>query len=172
MLIQHLLSGQLPAHKGLDIALTRQLRRRQAAIRNSLIINAGALSGITTLGMNNQLTNTLEIGTAPFVITSTTVNANLNADMIDGYHLDQNVLTTSDVRHDSLHLTDDFTIATGKNIKVGAVTWTVVDSIDGEIIAANTIDDDALDLADITLADFTDDVGYEEETHASEHAIS
>ena len=139
---------------------------------NSLIINAGALSGITTLGMNNQLTNTLEIGTAPFVITSTTVNANLNADMIDGYHLDQNVLTTSDVRHDSLHLTDDFTIATGKNIKVGAVTWTVVDSIDGEIIAANTIDDDALDLADITLADFTDDVGYEEETHASEHAIS
>ncbi len=38
----------------------------------------GAISGITTLSMNNQLTNTLAIGTAPFVITSTTRVANLN----------------------------------------------------------------------------------------------
>jgi hypothetical protein len=38
----------------------------------------GALSSVTTLSMTGQLTNTLAIGTAPFVITSTTRVANLN----------------------------------------------------------------------------------------------
>ena len=46
--------------------------------------SAGALSGITTLGMNNQLTSTLATGTAPFAVTSTTMNTNLNADLLDG----------------------------------------------------------------------------------------
>ena len=40
--------------------------------------NAGALAAVTTIGMSGQLTNTLAIGTAPFVVTSTTVVANLN----------------------------------------------------------------------------------------------
>ncbi len=44
----------------------------------------GALSGVTTIAMSGQLTNTLAIGTAPFVITSTTLVANLNADLLDG----------------------------------------------------------------------------------------
>jgi predicted RecA/RadA family phage recombinase len=39
---------------------------------------AGAFSG--------QITSTLADGTAPFVITSTTVSANLNADLVDGQH--------------------------------------------------------------------------------------
>ncbi|MFA5773417.1 MAG: hypothetical protein WC908_01960, partial [Candidatus Paceibacterota bacterium] len=47
---------------------------------------AGALSGITTLNMSGQLTSTLAIGTAPFAVTSTTVNTNLNADLLDGQH--------------------------------------------------------------------------------------
>jgi hypothetical protein len=38
----------------------------------------GALSSVTTLSMTGQLTNTLAIGTAPLVITSTTRVANLN----------------------------------------------------------------------------------------------
>ena len=54
-------------------------------------LSSGALSGITTLGMNNQLTNTLADGTAPLVITSTTVVDNLNVDQVDGYDLDQSV---------------------------------------------------------------------------------
>lgn len=49
--------------------------------------NAGALAAITTLSMSGQLTNTLAIGTAPFAVTSTTVNTNLNADMLDGKHV-------------------------------------------------------------------------------------
>jgi hypothetical protein len=50
--------------------------------------SAGALGGITTLNMSGQLTNTLAIGTAPFVVTSTTRNVNLNADLWDGYEFD------------------------------------------------------------------------------------
>lgn len=38
----------------------------------------GALSSVTTLSMSGQLTNTVAVGTAPFVITSTTRVANLN----------------------------------------------------------------------------------------------
>lgn len=48
--------------------------------------SSGALSAITTLSMSGQLTNTLAIGTSPFAVTSTTVNTNLNADLLDGNH--------------------------------------------------------------------------------------
>ena len=62
-------------------------------------IASGALSGVTTIGMSGQLTNTLAIGTSPFAVTSTTVNTNLNADLWDGYqfadYLDQAVKQAS-----------------------------------------------------------------------------
>ena len=38
------------------------------------------------MSMSGQLTSTLASGTAPFNITSTTLNSNLNADLLDGYH--------------------------------------------------------------------------------------
>lgn len=46
---------------------------------------AGAFSAgaITT---DAQMTSSLAIGTSPFAVTSTTVNTNLNADMLDGIH--------------------------------------------------------------------------------------
>jgi len=50
-------------------------------------VNIGAWGfSCGTIGMSGQLTNTLAFGTPPFVITSSTVNANLNADMLDGNH--------------------------------------------------------------------------------------
>jgi hypothetical protein len=57
-----------------------------ADVINGIFINSGALSGITTINMSGQLTSTVANGTAPFVITSTTVSANLNADLLDGQH--------------------------------------------------------------------------------------
>lgn len=43
---------------------------------------------VHTLGLTTpaQITSTVATGTAPFVIASTTVSANLNADMVDGQH--------------------------------------------------------------------------------------
>jgi len=76
-------------------------------------ISAGAGSGITTLSMNNQLTNSLAIGTAPFVITSTTVVSNLNVDQVDGYDLDQALLVASSPQFAGLTLTG--TLALGAN---------------------------------------------------------
>jgi hypothetical protein len=48
------------------------------------ITTAGAVSGLTTLSMSGQLTSTLATGTPPFAVTSTTVNTNLNAGLLDG----------------------------------------------------------------------------------------
>jgi len=48
----------------------------------------GALSSVTTLSMSGQLTNTVATGTAPLVVSSTTKVANLNVEMVDGYHAD------------------------------------------------------------------------------------
>jgi hypothetical protein len=36
--------------------------------------------------VSGQINSSLATGTAPFAVTSTTVNTNLNADMVDGYH--------------------------------------------------------------------------------------
>lgn len=47
---------------------------------------SGALTGVSTISMSGQLTSTLASGTAPFSITSTTLNSNLNADLLDGQH--------------------------------------------------------------------------------------
>ena len=46
----------------------------------------GALSSVTTMSMSGQLTSTLATGTSPFAVTSTTINTNLNADLLDGQH--------------------------------------------------------------------------------------
>ena len=45
-----------------------------------------ALEITGTLGLSGQLTSTLAIGTAPFLVTSTTLVNNLNADQLDGNH--------------------------------------------------------------------------------------
>lgn len=46
----------------------------------------GALSSVTTMSMSGRLTSTLATGTSPFSVTSTTINTNLNADLLDGQH--------------------------------------------------------------------------------------
>jgi hypothetical protein len=42
--------------------------------------------GAVTAHLSNQLTSTLATGTSPFAVASTTVNTNLNADLLDGWH--------------------------------------------------------------------------------------
>jgi hypothetical protein len=81
------------------------------------ISTAGALSGITTIGMSGQLTSTLAIGTSPFAVTSTTVNTNLNADLLDGQHASafQTALTNPVTGTGTLNYLAKFT-ATGSTI--------------------------------------------------------
>ena len=72
----------------LDVAGANVISVEAAVVTfaQALAMGANAISGVTTISMNNQLTNTLAIGTSPFVITSTTMSANLNADLLDGNH--------------------------------------------------------------------------------------
>jgi hypothetical protein len=68
------------------------------------------------LSIPHPITSTLAIGTAPFAVTSTTVNTNLNADLWDGYqfsdYLDQAVLSTSGPTFDHLHVTAEINVGT------------------------------------------------------------
>jgi len=69
-------------------------------------ITGGAITGVGTLTATGNLdigahdfralsfTSDVAIGTAPLVVTSTTVVANLNVDQVDGYDLDQDVTTS------------------------------------------------------------------------------
>jgi len=75
--------------------VTNALLVEQAGVHNDVlrvntataqVVIAGSLDELTTLSMSGQLTNTLAIGTKPFVITSTTMCDNLNADLLDGQH--------------------------------------------------------------------------------------
>jgi hypothetical protein len=50
------------------------------------LTSTGALQNITTITMSGQLTNTVATGTAPFVVSSSTLVTNLNADLLDGQH--------------------------------------------------------------------------------------
>lgn len=68
----------------------------------------GAYTGITTLTCTSTVQGTRFIstqatGTSPFSVTSTTVNTNLNADMVDGYHVSTtaNAANTIPVRNAS-----------------------------------------------------------------------
>ena len=54
--------------------------------------------------MTGQLGSSLAPGTSPFAVTSTTVNANLNADLVDGFHHDQSLLTTDTPEFPSIKL--------------------------------------------------------------------
>lgn len=63
-------------------------------------VTAATASTIAVRDSNADITSKRFIstqvqGTAPFNVASTTVVTNLNADMVDGFHLDQNVSTTS-----------------------------------------------------------------------------
>jgi hypothetical protein len=66
--------------------------------------HAGPISGATTVSANNQITSTLAIGTPPLAVTSTTVNTNFNADMIDGVHVSTNTVGHALCQKDSTHI--------------------------------------------------------------------
>ena len=65
---------------------------------------SGSISGGTVSG--STLTSTVATGTAPLTVASTTVVTNLNADLWDGNHfatyINQAVLTSSNVQHNSI----------------------------------------------------------------------
>jgi hypothetical protein len=98
----------------------------------------------------------------------------LNGENIQDDTIDDDSIDWSDVTAADITMTDatiitasglitanaGLTIATGQALTVGVVQWdNGSDYIDGENIADDTIDDDSIDFADVTLNDLTFDVG-------------
>lgn len=67
--------------------------------------------------INAQITSTLASGTSPFSITSTTLNTNLNADMLDGNHASAFALSSH--THTASNITD-FTSAARGTLSAGS----------------------------------------------------
>lgn len=74
---------------------------------------------------SGRITSSVSTGTAPFLISSTTVNSNLNADMVDGFNLNQDVQTTASPTFSALNLS-----ATSNQIVLqsAGITTTITES--------------------------------------------
>lgn len=88
---------------------------------DTFIINCGlsALQGITTITMNNQLTNTLAAPAFPFVITSNVMNPNLNADLLDGIHAAGFAPAPHAMDDAAYHTSSDLTVLDASTTKHG-----------------------------------------------------
>lgn len=97
-------SGRLKITGSINATETGTIIASSASV-GGVTLNVGAMSGITTIVMSGQLTNTLTPGTAPFSIASTTKVTNLNVDQVDGYNFDQALLASSTPSFVTLALT-------------------------------------------------------------------
>jgi len=88
-----------------------------------------------------QLESDVTTGTPPLIIASTTLVSNLNADMVDGYHLDQDVTISGAPIFDGTNFYD---------IPVGAILSTDKGIDNGDIVII-----DSADVADDEYARFT-----------------
>jgi hypothetical protein len=73
---------------------------------NSSVSYAGYFNG--KVWANDQIVSTLASGTSPFNVTSTTINTNLNADMVDGYHAFVTPISTQNINYTLT--TNDYTV--------------------------------------------------------------
>lgn len=87
-------------------------------VHSYLPLSGGSISG--------QLTSTVAAGTAPFVLTSNTLNTNLNADLLDGQH--GAYFAIAGHTHSALHMTN-FTIQQESGKVVVKYGSTVIASI-------------------------------------------
>ncbi|MEK9767839.1 MAG: hypothetical protein VW683_02860, partial [Betaproteobacteria bacterium] len=61
--------------------------------------NTASTGAFTSVSASSQITSTVTTGTSPFAISSTTVNTNLNADLLDGQHAPSGTIVgTSDTQ--------------------------------------------------------------------------
>ena len=107
---------------------------------------SGGTVAATTGSFSGQVTSTVATGTSPFAITSTTLNTNLNADLLDGNHASAFYLASNP----SGYTTNTGTVtnvATGTGLSGGPITTT------GTISLANT----AVTAGSYTLASITVD---------------
>lgn len=86
--IAFVVNGKSAASANTDVVIQDKLLAPGTNLYSTLGSTSLRWNGIysSTGNFTGQITSSLATGTAPFAVTSTTVNTNLNADMLDGYH--------------------------------------------------------------------------------------
>lgn len=116
---------------------------------------SGGTVAATTGSFSGVITSTLASGTAPFTLTSTTLNTNLNADLLDGQHGSyyqpaSTAITTSNIGSQSVSSASTATTATtattanalntANNYQVNSLgVGTAASAVAGEIRATNNV---------------------------------
>jgi hypothetical protein len=87
-----------------------------ANIANSSLSDNGTWVVTTGALQATKFNSTVATGTAPLAVVSTTNVTSLNADYVDGFHLDQNVLTTSSPTFANITATANITMSSGMTV--------------------------------------------------------
>lgn len=103
---------------------------------------SGGTVAATTGSFSGQVTSTLASGTSPFSITSTTLNTNLNADLLDGQHGSyyqpaSTAITTSNIGSQSVNYATSAGSATTATSATSATTATTATNVSGTVAVAN-----------------------------------
>lgn len=77
--------GSTPNANGMTLS-TQVLNLEPASASFGGVVTTGIQTFAGAKTFSSQVTSTLATGTSPFAVTSTTVNTNLNADLLDGHH--------------------------------------------------------------------------------------
>jgi hypothetical protein len=88
-----------------------------------------AIDGSGAFTTGQPITSNVADGTAPLIITSTTFVANLNVDQVDGYDLNQSLVTSASPTFNALTIT---TLIIGTNT-VSTAEWANLDGLDQSV---------------------------------------
>jgi hypothetical protein len=112
--------------------------------------------GTTTLGITGNISGTGDISATGNITSIAGFNSGLY-DAVGAVDIDYGSVDITDhsfTTNDCTFIIDGgITVSTGDTITLGATAWNSGDSIDGEVIAADTIDNDSIDWADMTDLD-------------------
>jgi hypothetical protein len=100
-----------------------------------------------------QFSSTIGQGGKPFYITSTTMCDNLNADMVDGYHFDQSLLTSTTPTFSGLNTTGNYPITARL---AGYKSWTMHHPASNNLIFAASTSNGAVDFSWSNTIQFSD----------------
>jgi hypothetical protein len=141
------------------------------------------VGGVAKVRVNatGQVESTLATGTAPLSITSTTVNTNLNADMVDGKHASDLLLDVDPVIEESssrsrldfaqttslVRLNNDGTTFTVQNVTAGTTLLSINKSTGAASFIGQVKGITPVASEDLTRKDYVDGVGSTAQSNAT-----
>jgi hypothetical protein len=118
--------GSLTVTSGSNISGGETVATGNFSVSAGTITSSGNISSTSGGVSGSTLTSTVATGTAPLTVTSTTQVTNLNASYVDGFTLNQNVLTSSSPSFSGLTATGAASLGTTSgNVSLGNTSGTL-----------------------------------------------